>query len=356
MSLSLPSVAVLAIAASAASPASSQAILGIDGLLGDLYSIDTMTGQASYRGSTGLNQWIWTSIAQDSQGRIVAGYVDYITLSRADLYEIDPLTSQVSFIVSTSLIGLAGLAFGPADVLYAVNDRFPGVAYSPDDLYSVDCNTGAASLVGGIGTTVLTNLAFGQGWLWGYDAVMGLVQIDPMTGIGADVNPSFRGHVDLAESICFGPGEVLFLIDYGYWIMDPNSGVPVLAGFTNYPGYFSGVEFLPGSIPPFTLGTLGQTGGPMGLEVWGATPNSTIAFLRALGGGGPTPVASGYPCAGTLLDLNAGLRLAAVAAADAQGHALLGPITVPASAAGTLRLQALDLATCRTSNLARLIY
>jgi hypothetical protein len=50
------------------------------------------------------------------------------------------------------------------------------------------------------------------------------------------------------------------------------------------------------------------------------------------------------------------MQLAAVAQADAQGHARLGPVQVPAAAAGLIRLQALDLTACRASNLARLVY
>jgi hypothetical protein len=42
--------------------------------------------------------------------------------------------------------------------------------------------------------------------------------------------------------------------------------------------------------------------------------------------------------------------------ADAQGRAQAGPAFVPAGAAGLVRLQAVDLATCRSSNLAQVIY
>lgn len=47
---------------------------------------------------------------------------------------------------------------------------------------------------------------------------------------------------------------------------------------------------------------------------------------------------------------------AVVVRADAQGQVQIGPSYVPTSAAGSVRLQALDLATCASSNLARIVF
>lgn len=287
---------------------------------------------------------------------MIAGYSDYRTLSGTNLYELDLQSGQVSLISHCPLQVIQGLAFGPGDVLYAIAERNPGASYSPDDLYSVDLATGVVALIGDTGLDSLGTLAYGQNELWSYDGNSGLVKIDSVTGLATDVNPSFLGHVGLTESLSFGHDGQLYLVDSALWVMDTKTGVPVLIGMHNHFGIFGGVEFVTGAASPFTLGTLGMSGGPMGLEAWGASPHSTVAFLRANGGGGPTAVPSGNPCAGTLLDLNSSLRLVAVTATDAQGHARIGPVTVPAAAAGTLRLQALDLTTCRTSNLARVIY
>jgi hypothetical protein len=94
----------------------------------------------------------------------------------------------------------------------------------------------------------------------------------------------------------------------------------------------------------------------MGAQVWGATPHGTVVLLYALGSGGPTPVPSGRRCAGTPLDLNATIAPFAVLQADAAGRAQVGPAFVPAAAAITTHLQALDLATCATSNPAWVLF
>jgi hypothetical protein len=149
---------------------------------------------------------------------------------------------------------------------------------------------------------------------------------------------------------------VLYQVDAGLWIQDTVTGVPTFVGPLNYFGILGGVEYLPGPTSPFALGTLGETGGPMGAQVWGATPNGSVVLLYALGPGGASSVPPGQPCAGTLLDLNSTVVLAAVLQADAQGHASIGPAFVPASFARSVDLQALDIATCATSNLAQVIY
>ncbi len=300
-----------------------------------------------------MNQNLWHSMARDSQGRIFSAF-GYWNVPYA-IYEINPSTGQAAFVVQTSLVGIGGLAFGPGDVLYAVNDRLVP-ASGPDDLHSIDLATGASTLIGDTGMIAHATLAYGQGSLWGYDGEAGLVRIDTITGLATDVNPNFRGPLDLIESLCFSDHGVLYQVDAGLWIQDTLTGVPTFVGPLNYFGIFGGIEYLPGPTSPFALGTLGETGGPMGAQVWGATPNGNVVLLYALGAAGATLVPSGQPCAGTVLNLNSTVAAAAILHADAQGHALVGPAFAPAAVAGSARLQALDLTTCATSNLAQVIY
>ncbi len=332
---------------------SAQQIIGI-GIGGDLNRFDPQTGEWSYVGSSGVVYGLWTALDQDSQGRLFAAngfwYLPY------RIYEIDPATAQATFVCQTPLFGINALAFDQNNRLFAANDRTTPSLPHPYDLHEIDLATGNSTLIGDMGTTSVGSLAFHAGVLYGYVANVGLVEVNTTTGLIADVNPAFTGVADLSESICFGPDGQMFQMDAGLWVMDTLTGVPCFVGLTGYLDFIVGIEYLDGPTNPFTLGTLGETGGPMGLEVWGATPQTTVAFLRASGGGGPTAVAAGLPCEGTLLDLNSSLQLAAVAQTDAQGHARLGPVLVPAAAAGVTRLQALDLTTCRISNLARLIY
>ncbi len=334
--------------------AEAQEIIAVDALNGNVSSVDVHSGAASLIGSTGLNQYSWSAMARDSSGRLIASYGRFD--HPYEIHEINTSTGQATFISQTDLNGIGAMAFGPGDILYVAHDTTTPAGPHPFDLYIVDLVSGLSSRVGATGLTNLASLAYGKGELWGYDGNLGLVRIDPATGLASDVNPSFRGPLDLTESLSFGEGDVLFLVDAGLWVMDKITGVPCLVGSTFYPGVFGGVEFLPGPAPPFALGTLGQTGGPMGAEFVGATPDGQVALLLALGPGGPTPVASGYPCAGTILDLNSGLTLVSLLRADSAGSARIGPAFVPPAAAGSARLQALDLTTCATSNLAQVIY
>ncbi len=335
----------------------SQEIIGIDLTSGGVLSIDPKSGVASLIGNTGLNHLLaGHSLTRDGSGRLIAGYVDLFSISWTDLHEIDPQTAQASFLVRIPLGGILGLAFAPGDVLYAINERFPGSSLSPVDLYTIDLVSGSPTLIGDTGTDSVATLAYGEGSLWTHHGGLGLMRIDPITGLAVDVNPDFRGPSDFMESLCFSDHGVMYQVDAGLWVQDTLTGVPTFVGPLNYPGVLGGVEYLPGPTSPFALGTLGETGGPMGAQVWGATPNGTVVLLYALGSGGPTPVPSGRRCAGTLLDLNATLAPLAVLQADAQGHARIGPAFVPAAAAITTHLQALDLATCATSNPAQLIF
>lgn len=335
-----------------------QQLIGLEMDDGEIYSIDMHSGLATQIATTSVDKhlWLWHALAKDSTGRLFGSY-DFLASGGSEIYEIDPLTGHCTLITTYPLVGVVGLAFGPGNVLYALNDPTAGTAGSRFDLQSVDLVTGTATLIGNTGFTNLGTLAYGQGTLWSYGGSgVGLLQVDPITGIGTDVNPGFQGPLDFMEGLCVSDHGVFYQVDTQLWIQDAMTGVPALAGPLNFPGILGGIESLPGPTSPFTLGTQGMTNGPMGLQVWGATPLGSVVLLRAQGGGGPSFVPGGNPCAGTQLDLNGSRRLLAIAQANAAGRVHLGPLFVPAAAAGLARLQALDLATCATSNLARVIY
>ena len=332
--------------ASSAAPA--QEILGID-VGGGVYSIDPKTGATTQVGGTGVHQYLWHSLARDSQGRLFSAH------GRFDhpyaIYEIDPATGRATFVSQTALIGLNSLAFGPGDVLYATNIRLAPRTMGPIDLHEIDLATGADTFIGDTGTTKIVTMTFHQGILWAYDHDLGLMTVDPVTALASDVNPQYSGPYDLGQSICFSDAGALFLVNYALWPMDPVTGVAsYVYNPPNFTGIFGGVEFIPGPRPPFTLWMQGVTDGPMQAAVAGATPGAQVAFAWAIGNGGPTPIPGGQPCAGLLLDLDPSVTLAGTARADAQGRAALGPRFVPRSARGTVRVQAVDLARCETSN------
>ncbi len=335
-----------------ASPA--QEFLGLDAG-GGLFKIEPRSGATFLIGSTGLVQNIWTGLANDRQGRFFACY-GYWNSPYA-IYEINPNTGQATFVVQTTLNGISAMAFNSGEVLYVTHDTTAPSLPHLYDLYTIDLLTGAESRSGSTGLSTITALDFDdQGRLWAYDYLVGLVQLDLATGAATDVNPFFRGPPDPTKSMCFGEDGALWMIDIAVWVGDTTTGVPSLVAPMSYFGLFSGLEYLPGPAPPFALWTLGETGSPMGVRAVGATPGGTVAIVMAQGNGGPTPVPAGNPCAGLLLDLNATMAPLQILRADAQGRVQIGPAVVPVSAAGTVRLQAVDLATCATSNLARVVF
>lgn len=344
-----------ALAWSLACPAGAQELLGIDFILGDVYRVDAKTGLVSYVGYTGLDQYLWHSMAKDRQGRIFAGYgrfdVPYA------IFEIDPNTGQATFVVQTNFLGLIGLAFDDQDVLYATVDLTPTLAGGPCDLYTIDLGTGRTQRIGDSGLTGIHGLAYGQGELWGWDEYLGLVKMDRRTGLAWDVNPSIDDPIGMVATLSFSDNGVLYAGFYSLFTVDTATGALAFIDVykPNVP-FLAGMEFIPNEPAPFALGVSGETGGPMGAFVAGATPGGKVAFFATLGYGGPTQILPGHACAGTTMDLNSRLRLIGLERADAGGKAAIGPVPVPWYPTGALRLQALDVATCASSNRARVVY
>jgi len=91
----------------------------------------------------------------------------------------------------------------------------------------------------------------------------------------------------------------------------------------------------------------GTCGGFMDFDLTGATPMGAVTFLRAAGTGSfVLPIG---PCAGTSLGLDATTQFVVTLTADAAGS--IGTTRgVPAAACGRVYVQAIDVATCATSN------
>ncbi len=348
-----PVLTSAAVLVSLAGPALGQEILGIDFGYGEVFRVDAKTGGTTYIGYTGIDQYLWHSMAKDSQGRIFAGYgrfdVPYA------IYEIDPTTGQATLVVQTDRINLLGLAFGPGDQLYAVHE--PLNHSRPSEIYTVDLITGTTTLIGSTGFIAVQGLAYGQGSLWGWDLAAGLVKIDLITGVASDVNLDIGDNNGLVQTICFSDDDVLYAGWYSLFTVDTSTGALSYIDILNpFVPSIAGVEFLPNQPAPFSLGVSGETGGPMGAFVAGATPVGNVAFFATRGGGGPTQILPGHACAGLTIDLNSRLQLIGLVQADAAGKAEIGLVQVPFYPTGALRLQALDLTTCATSNRARVVY
>ena len=98
-----------------------------------------------------------------------------------------------------------------------------------------------------------------------------------------------------------------------------------------------------------SLAVNGSCPGPATLVATNMTPGGAVAFAGSLGTG--TTVLSGAVCAGTLVDLLVP-RLVAVVNADGAGSASVVGSLPAAAACGSVTLQALDIASCVTTNTA----
>lgn len=330
------------------SRAGAQEILALDYFSGELYRIDPQSGVSTLSGSTGLSQNLWTAMAKNSQGQIFAAYGFWNVAN--EIYEIIPSTGQAILVAQTSLFSIRGMAFDDHDALFLVNDRDAPTGPGRDDLWSLELATGTLTLVGSTGLTGLQALAFGQGTLWGYDVgPVGLVRIDPLTGIGVDVNPLVSGTYSLCQTLAFSDEEVLYAAYGALWIIDTVTGVPGYVADIYAPGIVGAMEFLPNQPAPFSLGVQGKTGSPMSAFASGATPGSLVGMFGAIGVGGVSTLPGGHPCAGTLLDLNS-VHLIMTARAGPLGRVQFGQVLVPIEARGHVEIQAVDQASCTTSN------
>jgi len=82
-------------------------------------------------------------------------------------------------------------------------------------------------------------------------------------------------------------------------------------------------------------------------QISGATPNGSVALLRA-GGSGSFVVLTGKPCTGTVLGLDNSVALGRMLRANAQGSVSLS-VNLLSAACGRTVLQVLDVPSCATS-------
>ncbi|TAH34333.1 MAG: hypothetical protein EYC70_15410 [Planctomycetota bacterium] len=346
-----PFIALLCLAAR--TPAQAPEMIGVN-WFGELFTVDPATGQAIFQNSTGVGGL--NAMARDSQGRIYAAS-NNLTLAVSDLYRLELGTGTLVCIGRTPLQSIRGLAFGPGDVLYAVDSVLSAPIYGTNDLYTLDPATASGVLVGAMGAWGVQGLAYGNGILYGWAAGTGtgfgdgLVRIDPLTAATADVNFSVGGSASEVQALCFDAAGLLYGMRDTLYLVNPQSGVLTAIGGSAPGPDIRGLEFRGGGGSGFSLFLSGTCGGVMEATVSGATPHQPVAFFHCTGPGGGHTILRG-PCAGTVLDLNASTVLGGVRQAGRLGNARIGPRTVPSGACGRMRVQALDVATCATSNVA----
>ena len=290
-----------------------QSLIAVDGLNGNFYSIDCSSGDYVQLGSSVT---VWAGLTRNSIGEIFVVGSNLQQPGTSEIFLVDSGNGQTTSITTLAIDGISSLAFGPGDVLYATVDvDFPSNPHRYE-LFIIDLISGQSTRIGALGVTSVLAMDFDGSnmFLWGGDH--GLHTVNLNTGQAIDVNPGFLGTFDLAKSICFNDVGVLYALDFGLWVMEPTTGVSNFVDFT-YPGILGGVEYIPGPNQVMSLWQTEKVGVPTELKIRGATPNA---------------------------------RVARVARADLNGEIRLGPTTLPPQAQGHLRMQAIDLSTCVTSN------
>ena len=255
----LPSVWLFgSIALSFSTSASAQdQIIGVD-FGGNLYQIDPVTGTGSALGNVGFAA---SDMARSPNGDFFAG-------GNGPLIRIDRESFQATIAAPLIFPGeetsVRALAFSPAGVLYAVNNRKQRFVDGPDNLYTINPETGTTTLVGNTGFWGIQSIAFSpSGVLYGWeggtgvDDGIGLVIIDPLTGIAMDVNPLVGASVqagDIQGLTFSGPG-VLYGGRDSLYSVDLQTGVQTLIGSGGYSD-LRGIAFVP-EPSPFKIALFG---------------------------------------------------------------------------------------------------
>ena len=328
-----------------------QEIIAQERFSGSLFSIDPKTGESTFIATPPLGGGkLWNCLAYDSQGTLYAANGDWAY--GWDIYEIDPDTAQTVFVTYVAINGFSSMAFDDNDTLYFINDRDAPLIVSPADLHTLDLATGIHTLIGDTGLGISMNaLDFHDGVLYAHPSSIGLTTIDTNTGLGTDLEPSHPGIIG-GWTVGFSfdnQGALYFLTDF-LWLMDPETTTSSIVDWVPPFPLWGECVFREGPTPNFSLTLSGFAGSPMTVKIAGATPFGQVAIVAARGSGGPTTIPAGFPCAGVELDLNSTMRLLGVGTANVDGYVEVGPDLMPAGAVGNLRVQAIDLSSCETTN------
>jgi hypothetical protein len=205
-------------------PKTDESLIGVT-WNGSLVELDTTTGSSTtigYPGFSSLN-----SLAVDSQG-------DLYTIPDSEsntglLIKINPQTGQgtIATTFNNDFNGVKAsvrdLAFSNDGMLYGIhNNAGPGFI-GEDSLFKLNPNTGEVTLIGDTGLSSLQSLAIasdGSLYSWDFNGV-GLVKINPFTGVATDVNASLNSNENIQDlafdynGILYGAGEgnALYKID-----------------------------------------------------------------------------------------------------------------------------------------------
>lgn len=235
---------------------------------GSIMALDSSTGSMAMVASGYAQQ---RGLARDGSGALwstapIAG--------QARLVHVDPGTG------STTLT--ATLPFHPQSLATAGGAALFAAAASA--LWHIDTATGATTNLGATGVTALGAIVTYQGVLYGWDRGVGLVVLDPVTGLATDVNPAIGG-----ATLATGGIDWLAVRDDGVMVggggglrfaFDRVTGIAQFLGATPFEvrGAASGVA------TAYGVGCLGGAG-LVQLGVSGALRSPSLCTSRSIGHG-----------------------------------------------------------------------
>jgi hypothetical protein len=228
----------------ATTPTVSQSLIGVS-WEGFTYRIDPLTGGSVELSRPGIP---FNSLARDLAGNFIAGGggVD------DNLYRINPVDGSaqlMTHIITPGFETIRGLAFAPNDDLFAIERPWStSTGRSVNYLYKIDVDTGNATLVGETGLFGLQSLAISkEGAMYSFDLEgngLGLVTIDPVSGIASDVNPTDNAQGSGIQSLAFSSNGSLYAMGQGA-IYTVNVSNGSLSRLVNFNVDIRGIEFLP---------------------------------------------------------------------------------------------------------------
>lgn len=281
--------------------ASAQELLAVS-WSGNAYRIDLPTATITSSSSTGLGLGC-NALAIDPSGTIWSTRRTGPTGSWVyDLIRIDPVTLAGTIHHAAWGLDVRGMAADPVSgMLWCIVDG------SPDTLQLYDPVTQTATLIGPTGRSSIQGLALLGGTFYAWDISVGLMTVDPTTGLATDVDPNLGTQSAGIQFLGASPTGGLIGGQNQLYDVDPLTGIAtqrVPAGaFSDLRGgeivsgscsvsYGSGCPGDGGFVP--TLATLGcfQAGASGTLNI-GSGPGNTVAMLLFGGITAQIPIAAG---------------------------------------------------------------
>lgn len=320
-----------------------QDLLGVSEL-GGVWKVESANANGTFVGDSGYSQL--KALTRDSTGRFYSAFKDQII-------EIDSTTGQGTLVVALGLgRSIRALAFDPQDRLFAILE--PASSIGTDELHEIIIANASTILIGPTGFKPVEALTWGGGVFWGWDCIgsaisgAGLIQIDPLTGAGTDVNPNAQADCEIRSlsfrdpqqaNGLFGMGEVLFEVD-------PNTGLIVLVGSGAYPA-MNGLEFIENLDPIFLHDPVPGTAGVINsISFDSATPQSDVALIAGFVSGNKSVPG----CPGQFVSIQ-DVRFLGIKASDVSGTGAFSGFVKPGLLGVTTLIQAVDLGSCKVSNL-----